>query len=203
MTRSALVVCLAFASACGRDRGRQPVVSDTDSTRAQTALQQTVQAAPKLPLRATTLAAQPPSEGWQLGRVSWVVVDANGRNQIVVAPQDGQGERRSFAPGGAGFYDDLTWSPDGKWLSFRDNARALWRLELASGAATRIDQEPIYGVFPTLRHAWSRDSRWIAYTRMERSHFKRAYLHDVAQGNSQPLTDALSDVAEPVFDAGG
>ncbi|HEX6885277.1 MAG TPA: PDZ domain-containing protein [Planctomycetota bacterium] len=135
----------------------------------------------------------------------WIafVSDERGENEIVVAPQDGQGERRRFAPGGAGFYDDLWWSPDGKHLSFRDNARALWRLELESGKATRIDAEPIYGVFPTLRHAWSSDSRWIVYTRMERSHFKRAYLHDVAANVSHPLTDGLSDVSEPVFDAGG
>jgi tricorn protease len=137
------------------------------------------------------------------GKTIAFVSDESGENQIVVAPQDGQGERKSFAPGGPGFYDDLTWSPDGKWLSYRDNARALWRLELASGTATRIDQEPIYGVFPTLRHAWSSDSRWITYTRMERSHFKRVYLHDVAAGVSHALTDGLSDAAEPVFDAGG
>jgi tricorn protease len=131
------------------------------------------------------------------------VSDESGENQIVVAPQDGRGQRRTFAPGGAGFYQDLHWSPDGKSLSFLDNSRTLFRLELEGGKVTRIDQEPIYGVFPTLRHAWSADSRWIAYTRMERSNFRRAYLYDVAAGRSHAITDGLSDVAEPVFDVGG
>ncbi len=129
--------------------------------------------------------------------------DESGENQLVIAPQDGQGERRAFSPGGAGFYEDLGWSPDGKKLSFLDNSRALYWLEVESGKVTRIDQEPIYGVFPTLRHSWSSDSRWIAYTRMERSHFKRAYLYDVAAERAHAITDGLSDVAEPVFDAGG
>jgi tricorn protease len=129
--------------------------------------------------------------------------DENGENQLVIAPQDGHGERRAFSPGGAGFYEDLGWSPDGKKLSFLDNSRALYWLEAESGKVTRIDAEPIYGVFPTLRHSWSSDSRWIAYTRMERSQFKRAYLYDVAAERTHAITDGLSDVAEPVFDTSG
>jgi tricorn protease len=129
--------------------------------------------------------------------------DESGENHLVVAPQDGHGERKTYALDGAGFYSDLAWAPDGKSLSFADNSRALLRLDLASGQVTHIDQEPIYGVFPTLRHSWSSDSRWIAYTRLERTHFKRAYLHDVAAGKSHALTDGLADVSEPVFDAGG
>ena len=137
------------------------------------------------------------------GKTIAYVSDESGENQLVLAPQDGHGERRFLSPGGAGFYEDLVWSPDGKFLSFLDNARTLYRIDVASGKVERIDQEPIYGVFPTLQHAWSDDSRWIAYTRMERSGFKRAYLYDVAAARSQPITDGLSDVSEPVFDAGG
>jgi len=137
------------------------------------------------------------------GKTIAYVSDENGENQLVLAPQDGHGERRFLSPGGAGFYEDLVWSPDGEFLSFLDNSRTLHRIEVASGEVQRIDQEPIYGVFPTLRHAWSADSRWIAYSRMERSGFKRAYLYDVAAARSQPITDGLSDVSEPVFDAGG
>lgn len=134
--------------------------------------------------------------------IAWIS-DASGENELVVAPQDGHGERKTFALGGAGFYDDLEWAPDGQKLSFVDNSRTLYWIELASGRVTRIDQEPLYGVFPTLHQAWSPDSRWIAYTRIERSHFRRAYLYEVAAGRAHAITDGLSDVSEPVFDAGG
>jgi tricorn protease len=129
--------------------------------------------------------------------------DASGENQLVVAPQSGHGDTKTFALGGAGFYEDPKWSPDGKKLSFIDNARTLSWIDLDSGKVTRVDQEPIYGVLPSLHHAWSGDSRWIAYTRMERSNFKRVYLYDVASATSHPITEGLSDASEPVFDANG
>jgi tricorn protease len=129
--------------------------------------------------------------------------DASGENQLVVAPQAGRAEPKTFALGGAGFYQDAKWAPDGKKLSFIDNSRTLAWIDVDTGKVTRIDQEPIYGVLPTLHHAWSGDSRWIAYTRIERSNFKRVYLYDVAGGASHAITEGLSDASEPVFDAGG
>jgi len=129
--------------------------------------------------------------------------DASGEVELVVASQDGQGEPRSYPLGGAGFYESPEWSPDGKKLAYVDNSRTLFWIELESGKVTRVDQEPIYGVYDSLHHAWSGDSRWITYTRMERTNFKRVYLYDVAEGKSHALTDGLADAAEPVFDAGG
>lgn len=134
--------------------------------------------------------------------IAWIS-DESGENQLVVAPQDGRGERRTFALGGAGFYEDLKWSPDGTRLSFLDNARTLALIELASGKTTRIDQEPVYGVFSSLHHAWSPDSRWIAYTVGTTTGFRRVRLFELASGKTHELTDGLSDAAEPVFDAGG
>ncbi len=131
------------------------------------------------------------------------VSDEGGENQLHVAPQDGRGEVRRFALGGAGFYVDPDWSPDGKRISFVDNSRSLFVLDLESGAVKKIAQEPIYGVFPTLSHAWSPDSRWIAYTLITETNFKRIHLYDVQNGVSHALTDALSDASEPVFDRGG
>ncbi len=129
--------------------------------------------------------------------------DRSGENQLLVAPQDGQGQARSYALGGAGFYENPRWAPDGRKLSFIDNTRTLSWIDLESGTVTKIDQEPIYGVFSSLHHAWSPDSRWIAYTLMGRSNFRRVFLYDVAGAKSHPITDGLSDAAEPVFDAAG
>ncbi len=137
------------------------------------------------------------------GKTIAYVSDEGGENQLVVAPQDGHGERKTLALGGAGFYEDLRWAPDGKKLSYADNSHALYWIDLESGKVTKIAQEPIYGVFASLHHAWSPDSRWIAYTLITHTNFKRVHLYDVANETSQAITDGLSDAAEPVFDAGG
>src|SRR5204863_6107051 len=98
--------------------------------------------------------------------------DESGENQLVLAPQDGHGERRVIALGGAGFYESPKWSPDGKKLSYLDNSRSLWVLDVASGKPTKIAEDPIYGVFPSTAHGWSPDSRWLAYTQINTTGFK-------------------------------
>lgn len=129
--------------------------------------------------------------------------DESGENQLVIAPQDGRGERRTLALGGAGFYHDPKSSPDGTRLSCVDNARDPYVLELESGKTSKIASDATYGVFPTMRHNWSPDSRWLAYNVMRATGFRTLELHDVRSGETHPITDGLSDVTEPVFDSGG
>lgn len=129
--------------------------------------------------------------------------DASGEYELVVAPQDGRGEARRYRLDGAGFYEDPKWSPDGSRISFTDNSWSLYILELANGRARQVASERVYGPNKTLHHAWSPDSRWLAYTLNTRTYFQQVHLHEVATGRSTVITDGLSDVAEPVFDAGG
>ena len=130
--------------------------------------------------------------------------DASGEYALHVAPQDGHGDVRTFdIPGGAGFYDDPKWSPDGKKISFSDNSWAIFMLDVESGKVREVGREPLYGPIKNVHHAWSPDSRWIAYTLNTATYFRRVHLYDVANDTSHVLTDGLSDVAEPVFDTGG
>ncbi|TAJ16366.1 MAG: peptidase S41 [Planctomycetota bacterium] len=134
--------------------------------------------------------------------IAWVS-DAGGVNKLHIGAQDGKGDVRVLPLTGAGFYGDLRWAPDGKRIAYTDNSRSLYVIELESGGVAKIDSEPIYGVFETLAHHWSADSRWIAYTMTSRANTTRAYIYDVAAGKSHALSDGLSDVTDPVFDAGG
>jgi tricorn protease len=129
--------------------------------------------------------------------------DASGEYELVVAPQDGRGDARRFALDGAGFYEDPRWSPDGSRISFTDNSWSVYVLELANGRVTKVASEPVYGPNKTLHHAWSPDSRWLAYTLNTRTYFQQVHLFEVATGRSTVITEGLADVAEPVFDASG
>src|SRR5689334_16392770 len=61
-----------------------------------------------------------------LGRI--YVVDSTGRNRHVVGP------RQPWQQG-------LTWAPDGSGLAYV-SGRQLWRLDLATGAATQLTTRP-------------------------------------------------------------
>jgi tricorn protease len=129
--------------------------------------------------------------------------DASGEYELVVAPQDGRGEALRYRLDGAGFYEDPRWSPDGSRISFTDNSWSLYILELANGRVRKVASEPVYGPNKTLHHAWSPDSRWLAYTLNTRTYHQQVHLHEVATGRSTVITEGLADVAEPVFDASG
>ena len=136
------------------------------------------------------------------GRIAYFS-DASGEYRLVVRSQDGQAEGRSYELDGAGFYEDPKWSPDGSRISFTDNAWTLWILDLESGRTTEVAAEPYYGPVKTLHHAWSPDSRWLAYTLNTPTYFQRVHLYSLDSGRSTPITDGLADLGEPVFDVSG
>jgi tricorn protease len=129
--------------------------------------------------------------------------DAGGEYGLRIAPQDGKGEVKSYALGGAGFYEDPRWSPDGSKISFADNSRSLYFIELGGGAVKKVSTETLYAPLNTLHHAWSPDSKWLAYTRNTESNLQRVHLYSLEQGREWAITEGLADVGEPVFDASG
>jgi tricorn protease len=131
--------------------------------------------------------------------------DESGEYELVVRQQDGKGTPRRYKLPGAGFYDRLAFSPDGKKLALTDNSWSLYVVDLVSGAAKKVASERLYGPAETmtLRPAWSPDSRWIAYTLAGSTYIQTMYVYSVAEDRSFALTDGLSDVTEPVFDKGG
>lgn len=128
--------------------------------------------------------------------------DASGEYQLQIKSQDGKGEIKSFKLNGTGFYANTKWSPDSKKITYSDNGRNLYIVDVASGAINKIDADELYvpGPFRNLFGDWSADSKWIAYTKITETQFKRIYLYSIDQQKSYAVTDGLSDASEPVFD---
>ncbi|MCY7310571.1 MAG: peptidase S41, partial [Chitinophagaceae bacterium] len=124
--------------------------------------------------------------------------DASGEYQLHIKSQDGKGEVKTFKLNGTGFYAFPKWSPDSKKISFSDNGRNLYVLDVASGSINKIDADELYvpGPFRNLFGDWSSDSKWLAYTKVTETQFKRIFLYSVDQQKSFALTDGLSDASE-------
>lgn len=130
--------------------------------------------------------------------------DASGEYQLHLKPQDGKTEAKSFKLEGTGFYAYIKWSPDSKKISYTDNGRNLYVLDLATGNIRKIDSDELYipGAFREMAGDWSADSKWIAYTKVTETQFRRVYLYSIDQQKSFAVTDGLSDATNPVFDRG-
>ena len=131
--------------------------------------------------------------------------DESGEYQIHLQQQDGKGEVKKFKLNGSGFYSNLDWSPDSKKLTFTDNARNLYWMDVEKGSIKKIASEYIYqpGTFGRIRGIWSPDSKWIAYTVNTAAYIEKVYLYTIEKDKSYPVTDGLSDVSDPVFDQSG
>ncbi len=131
--------------------------------------------------------------------------DKGGEYQLVVAPQDGKGKGKVYKIDGEGFYTSISWSPDSKKLSFTDNARNVFWIDLNSGKVRKIDSEPHYfpGTYGSMVGKWSNDSNWIIYNLNNTAEMSQVYVYSLKTNRSQLLTDGLSDISEPVFDPSG
>ena len=131
--------------------------------------------------------------------------DESGEYRLHVAPQDGKSEVRTYELNGTGFFDGLSWSPDSKKLAFEDNGRNLYVIDLATSEISKVDEEPIYnpGPFGDMDPVWSPDSRWLAYTINNMANMEQVFLYSLDRKQIFPISDGLSDVGNPAFDAGG
>jgi len=74
-------------------------------------------------------------------------------------------------------------------------------LDVPTGAITKVSSNPMYGSGPD--HAWSPDSKWLAYTRNTTQYMDTVQLYSIEQKKSFALTDDVADARRPVFDPNG
>ncbi len=131
--------------------------------------------------------------------------DASGEYELHIAPQDGRGAVKKHKLTGSGFYASPSWSPDSRKIAFADNSLTLYWIDLATGSVKTIASEYLYqvGGQARMRTSWSPDSRWIAYTLGTPTFIRRVHVYSLDQDRSYPVTDGLSSVDEPTFDAEG
>jgi tricorn protease len=131
--------------------------------------------------------------------------DESGEYELHIRNQEGKGDIRKIKMTGAGFYDNPSWSPDSQKLAFTDNSWSLFWIDPGTGAIKKIGSQYMYGPSrgESIHHVWSPDSKWIVYTLGNKALFQTAFLYSLEQDKSFAITDGLSEVSEPVFDASG
>ena len=129
--------------------------------------------------------------------------DKSGEYQLFVQSQDGKGEPRALTVEGHGFYEDPVWAPDSQRISYTDNSQSIYWVDLQTGKSKKVASQQTYTPASLVHHAWSPDSKWLAYTVGTQPLVVSVSLYSVEQDKSFALTDGLAEVAEPVFDRSG
>ena len=129
--------------------------------------------------------------------------DKSGEYQLVVRTPDGVGAPRTIALEHPSHYYTVSWSPDSKKLLYHDTNLKVWVLDVASGKARVVGDDPWMVPSRTLTPSWSPDSRWVAYSAHLNSLFRAIFVADAETGESHQVTDGLADAICPVWDADG
>ncbi|MGH7654293.1 MAG: S41 family peptidase [Gemmatimonadaceae bacterium] len=129
--------------------------------------------------------------------------DKSGEYRLYIEAQDGLTPPREIALPNTKHYYTPSWSPDGKKISYTDTDLKLWVLDVASGQAKTVGNDPWMVPARTMDPVWSPDSKWIAYVKHLNSLYKAVVAYNIETGETHQVTDGLSDVTSPAWDASG
>jgi tricorn protease len=129
--------------------------------------------------------------------------DTSGEYRLILEEQDGLKPPREIALPKANFYYTPSWSPDSKKLVYTDTSLNVWVMDVASGQAKIIGNDPWMVPQRTLHPTWSPDSRYVAFASRLNSLYRAIFVANVETGEKTQVTDGLADAMYPVWDASG
>ena len=134
------------------------------------------------------------------GRSVAFLSDAGGEERLMVAPAADGTAARVAAELPPGWHHAPAWSPDGTWIALGDMTGALRVVRIEDGRVTDVDRSQRGEIRD---YAWSPDSRYLAYSRLELNGFGSIYIHDSKNGEKIRVTGDFTDDVEPVWDPEG
>jgi tricorn protease len=129
--------------------------------------------------------------------------DRSGEYALYIEAQDGATPPREIKIPTKGHFYTSSWSPDGKRILFHDTDLKLWVVDVATGQAKVVGNDPWMVPARTMAPAWSPDGKWIAYAKHLNSLYKAIEVVNVETGVSKQVTDGLADAMSPAWDASG
>ena len=129
--------------------------------------------------------------------------DKSGEYKLMIESQDGITPPREITLEHPTHYYTPSWSPDSKKILFTDTDLRVWVLDVESGKAKVVGNDPWMVPQRTLNPAWSPDSKWVAYSSRIRSLYHAIFVSNIETGVTRQITDGLADAVWPVWDASG
>jgi tricorn protease len=134
-------------------------------------------------------------------KIAWFS-DASGEYALMIGTQQGLTKPREIKLNPS-FYFEPRWSPNSKHVVFTDEGLNIWLVNVETGDARKVDTDQWMVPARTVNPVFSPDSRWIAYAKRLPNQLHAVMIHSIADGTNRQITDGLSDVIAPAWDASG
>ncbi|HKO97182.1 MAG TPA: PDZ domain-containing protein [Pyrinomonadaceae bacterium] len=129
--------------------------------------------------------------------------DKSGEYRLYIEAQEGLTPPREIVIPNPKQYYTSSWSPDSKKILYTDTDLKVWVMDVTSGQAKVVGNDPWMVPQRTLNPVWSPDSKWVAYASRLRSMYHAIFVSNVETGESKQVTDGLADAVWPAWDASG
>ena len=129
--------------------------------------------------------------------------DKSGEYKLVIESQDGMTPAREIALPNPTHYYTPSWSPDSKKLLYTDTNLKVWVLDVSTGKAKIVGNDPWMVPTRTVNPVWSPDAKWVAYASHLNSLFHAIFVSNVETGETRQVTDGLADAVWPAWDVSG
>ncbi len=129
------------------------------------------------------------------------VTDASGEEAILSLDAWGRGEPKVIVPSGdLGRVNTPSWSPDGKWIAWSDQAHSLWLAPADGGPRVRVDRSEQWEIGD---YTFSPDGRWLAYSKLDRRDRPSIWIYDTREKTTRIVTDWTTPNRTPAWDPAG
>lgn len=135
--------------------------------------------------------------------------DQSGEYEIYIcSPEEGK-ETIRLTTHTSGYRHTLRWSPDSKKIAFADQNLRCFILDVTTKQITEVDQAQYENVDISLDNkpisdfAWSPDSKFLAYSKMNKDRVYQVYIYSLETRNIYPASNGLYYDFNPVFTKDG
>ena len=143
------------------------------------------------------------------GKTVATISDKNGEYEIFLIDPQGKKEAVRLTRHKDGYRHSLRWSPDSKKIAFADQTLCCYYVDVATKKITRVDKalyenvDVSVDIKPIYDFAWSPDSRYIAYSKMDEDLVNKIYIYFLETGKIHCVSQGLFNDFGPVFSNDG
>jgi tricorn protease len=143
------------------------------------------------------------------GRTIAYLSDASGEYEIWLVDPLGRKQAVKLTQHPEGYRHTLRWSPDSKKIAFTDQTLRCYVLDVASREITEVDRAEFENVDvaldlkPIHDFTWSPNSRYLAYSKMDRDLVTKVYIYVLETGRTHCVSQGLFNDFAPEFSRDG
>ncbi len=143
------------------------------------------------------------------GKTIAYISDTNGEYNIYTIDSKGAGDAVRLTNFKDGYRHTPRWSPDSKKIAFADQTLRCYYIDVESKKVVEIDKADFENidvsldVKPIYDYAWSPDSRFVAYSKMDEDLVFKVYMYSLDTGNIHCVSRGIFNDFNPAFSADG